>query len=67
MPQYQIGTEGPRGVVGARAAKTDTLEAAIEECRHWSLGRGIRSAWLRDFNNGRLSDVIVTFVRGIEQ
>jgi hypothetical protein len=61
---YQIGTSEPRGVVGSRAAQSSVLEEAIEECRERSLSRSIKEAWLRPVENGRMGDVIATFVKG---
>lgn len=63
---YQIGTSEPHGCVGSRAAKSDNLEEAIEECRQYSMYRSIKEAWLRPVENGRMGDVIVTFVDGRE-
>jgi hypothetical protein len=61
---YQIGTSEPRGCVGSRAARSDSLKEATEECRQYSLSRSIKEAWLRPVENGRMGDVIVSFVRG---
>lgn len=63
-PYYQIGTSEPRGVVGSRAATSTNLAEATEECRQYSMSRSIKAAWLRPVENGRMGDVIVTFVRG---
>jgi hypothetical protein len=64
---YQIGTSEPYDVVGSRAAKSDVLEEAIEECRERSMSRYIKSAWLRPVENGKMGDVIVMFVKGRKQ
>jgi hypothetical protein len=61
---YQIGTSEPYGVVGSRAAQSDDLEEATEECRIRSLSRSVKEAWLRPVENGKMGDVIVTFVKG---
>jgi hypothetical protein len=61
---YQIGTSEPNNVVGSRAAKSDSLEEATEECRQYSMNRSIKEAWLRPVQNGRMGDVIVSFVKG---
>lgn len=65
MTYYQIGTAEPRGVVGSRAAKSDDLKEALDECREYSLYRSIKEAWLRPVENGRMGDVIATFVKGV--
>lgn len=65
MAIYQIGTSEPHGVVGSRAAQSGVLEEAIEECRERSCSRSIKEAWIRPLENGRLGDVIATFVKGV--
>lgn len=62
---YQIGTSEPRGVVGSRSAKSTSLDEAIEECRQYSLACSIKEAWLRSVDKGRMSEVIITFVKGV--
>lgn len=64
---YQIGTSEPRGVVGSRAAQSTDLAEAIEECRERSLSRSIKEAWVRPIENGKMGDVIVSFVNGVRQ
>lgn len=64
---YQIGTSEPYGVVGSRAARSDVLEEALEECRVRSMSRSIKEAWIRPVENGRLGSVIATFVNGVRQ
>lgn len=64
---YQIGTSEPRNVVGSRAARGSTLEEAIEECRERSLSRSVREAWVRPVEDGKMGDVIATFVKGRKQ
>jgi len=65
MPQYQIGTSEPRGVVGSRASRSENLSQALEECREYSRYRHVKEAWLRTFENGTLGDVIATFRKGV--
>jgi hypothetical protein len=64
MTYYQIGTSEPHGVVGSRAARSGDLEEATEECRNRSLSHSVKEAWIRPVENGRLGDVIATFVKG---
>lgn len=61
---YQIGTSEPHGVVGSRAANSDNLEEAVEECRQYSLLRIVKEAWLRPVVHGHMGDPVVTFVKG---
>lgn len=63
---YQIGTSEPRGVVGSRAATSTVLQEAMEECRQRSLSASVKEAWIRPVREGRMGDVIATFVRGKE-
>lgn len=64
MSYYQIGTSEPHGVVGSRAARSDILEEALEECRNRSTSRYVKEAWIREVENGKLGDVIATFIDG---
>jgi hypothetical protein len=66
MLYYQIGTSESQGVVGSRAAQSTDFEEAKAECRERSLSRSIRRAWIRPVVDGRMGDVIATFVRGKE-
>lgn len=61
---YQIGTEEPRNCVGSRAAQSTVPQQAEEECRQRSMGRGIKSAWLRRVVRGQIGPVLVTYVKG---
>jgi hypothetical protein len=63
---YQIGTSEPHDCVGSRAAKSETLEGALRECRQYSVARHVKEAWLRPVEDGRMGDVIATFVKGNE-
>jgi hypothetical protein len=67
MTYYQIGTAEPRNCVGSRAAKSNKLAEAKEECRQRSLERGIRQAWLRPVHRGQLGPVMVAYAKGVEQ
>lgn len=63
--RYQIGTEEPRQCLGSRAASSNSLEEATLECCEYSRYRHIKKAWLRDVKaDGKLGEVIVTFVKG---
>jgi hypothetical protein len=65
MPKYyQIGTSEPHGVVGSRAARSTDLEEAREECRNRSLSHSVREAWLRPVEDGKMGDVIASFIDG---
>lgn len=64
MVYYQIGTAEPYGVVGSRAAQSSNLEEAIAECQNRSRSRSVKEAWIRPVENGRLGDIIATFVKG---
>ena len=65
MAYYQIGTAEPRGVVGSRAARSDNLADALNECREYSQSRSIKEAWLRLIeDSGSMSGVLATFVKG---
>lgn len=63
---YQIGTLEPRGCIGSRAAQSNILEEAIEECRQRSLSRSVKEAWLREVASGKLGDIVVFFVKGVK-
>lgn len=62
---YQIGTEEPRGVVGSRAARGQTLEDALGDAKERSRSRWVKSAWVREsYAGGKLGPVIATFIKG---
>ncbi len=67
MTYYQIGTSEPHGVVGSRAARSLDLNEALEECRNRSTSRYVKEAWIRSVEDGKMGDVIATFVDGERQ
>jgi hypothetical protein len=49
-----------------RAARGEFLVETIAECKKYSKYKHVKSAWLREVVNGKLGDVIITFVKGKE-